>query len=246
MDSVRFITEDESLAKDMYADFGCILAHREIGAPGVKSEFINIPFRSGSINAYSLVTDRPVYDNRTIKMDFLYLNGGDQNLLISQIYEFIHGRELWVEFSDDAGYWYRSFVASISKVSQTHKAVKITITCECSPFKYDRISTLAEWEWDGLDLVNGIINDLGELEIEGRKMATFRLVCHKAKAYPRFISDQRLSIFINTSSTPFIVDAGDFKLYEAELLAGENVFRILNYNNDETAHVKIEYRGESL
>lgn len=249
MESVRFITEDETTSKDMSADFGCIFTGREIGAPGVKTKFVDIPFRSGSIDEYGLISSVPIYENRTITMNFLCANRQNQNLLISNISEFIHGKKLWIQFSDDIGYLYKAQVASIKNIKQSNYSLTFTIVCICDPYKYSVNGTLVDWEWDTLDLVNGVINDVGELTIAGGGTATFTLICSDDRAFPVVTTSARITVKAQKPSeeiyTSQIVKAGTQKLYDLTFYKGENLITISN-SASSTTTVKIEYRGKCL
>lgn len=250
MDNVRFITEDESLAKDMFENFGCILAHREIGAPTVKTKLIDIPFRNGTVDAYRTVSKESTYESRIIKLDFLYLGKTDHQSLSTMLFESFHGKTLWVEFSDDVGFWYKSQVTSIENMFFSDKAMKFTISCLCDPFKYDRNSTLVDWEWDALDLENGVINDVGELEIEPRTTGSFILVCRKNRAYPVINCNTGATVYArkigDTIRTRQNIYPGKNILYELTFYEGENLIEIFNDNYSTNVKITIEYRGESL
>ena len=55
---------------DMHTDFGMILTDLSLEMPEVKTKYQTLPLENGSIDLSEVVTGRPVYGLRTLKLTF--------------------------------------------------------------------------------------------------------------------------------------------------------------------------------
>ena len=55
---------------DMYTDFGMILTDLSLEMPEFKTKYQELPLENGSIDLSEVVTGRPVYGLRTLKLTF--------------------------------------------------------------------------------------------------------------------------------------------------------------------------------
>lgn len=91
--------------KDMYADFGCILASEDRGNPRPKTKFVDVPLRDGRIDATNALSDQVFFDDRQMILEFLCITD-DKASKITEIANYMDGRRMEIIFSDDASFKY--------------------------------------------------------------------------------------------------------------------------------------------
>ena len=117
-----------------YNDFSLILSQKTIGAPSPKVEAIEIPGGDGVLDLTDFFGEVK-YNNRNLSFDFsTIIPQADFLDLFSQIQNAIHGQKMQIVLDDDPGWYY------IGRVTvpewKTEKSIgKITIDCDCEPYK---------------------------------------------------------------------------------------------------------------
>ena len=117
-----------------YDDFSLILSQKTIGAPSPKVEAIEIPGGDGVLDLTDFFGEVK-YNNRNLSFDFsTIIPQADFLDLFSQIQNAIHGQKMQIVLDDDPGWYY------IGRVTvpewKTEKSIgKITIDCDCEPYK---------------------------------------------------------------------------------------------------------------
>lgn len=160
--------------KHSYNDLGLILASKSVGYPEVKSRYIEVPGRDGDIDETEILTGRPAYGNRNIKLTFMLLNEKyrDWSAVMSKIAGLIHGKKLRVIFDDDRGYYYVGR-CSVEPISANKKAGKVTISINADTYKYLISGSEEPWLWDPFDFEIGVINDTYKRIIDGTETIVF-------------------------------------------------------------------------
>ena len=221
--------------KDMYTEYGCILAKTKIGQPEVQTKYVSVPLRDGLIDLSETLTDIPKYNDREIQLTFIYL-GDNKPLTISKIARDVHGRKLKIIFDDDKSFYYLGRI-SIDAVETYGKADKIVLKAECDPFKYDITASDIDWEWDVFDFEDGIINEAGQIVVDGTK--SFTLVCRRQREFPIFTASTAMQMVFKNKT--YNLKAGEQKLYRVFFDEGENP---ITFKGNGT--VSIKYIGGSL
>ncbi len=117
-----------------YNDFSLILSQKTIGAPSPKVEAIEIPGGDGVLDLTDFFGEVK-YNNRNLSFDFsTIIPQADFLDLFSQIQNAIHGQKMQIVLDDDPEWYY------IGRVTvpewKTEKSIgKITIDCDCEPYK---------------------------------------------------------------------------------------------------------------
>lgn len=90
---------------DMYTDFGMILTDLSLEMPEVKTKYQALPLENGSIDLSEVVTGRPVYGLRTLKLTFKRRGASASEWLsvCSQIASAVHGKRLPITLPDGPG-----------------------------------------------------------------------------------------------------------------------------------------------
>jgi hypothetical protein len=155
---------------------------------------------------------------------------------ISEIENYWHGKKLKIIFDDDLAFYYIGRV-TVNKWTSNKTIGTIVVECQVEPFKYDITPSDIDWEWDSFDLVNGIINEAGEIVVRGTTL--FMLICRQKRMFPTFTASTDMTVEFKGET--YSLPAGSNKIYDIFLCEGENV---LTFKGNGT--VSIKYIGGSL
>lgn len=131
-----------------YRDLRLILESKEMGAPTVKVNKIDIP---GADSALDL-TDyfgKPTYEDVKHKFTFTSIEPQDTFLSqFSQIKNAIHGKKVRIILDDDPAFFYmgRCFVSSFTNANGIGT---VSVECECEPYKYNVQETVVSATLNG-------------------------------------------------------------------------------------------------
>lgn len=123
-------------------DWG-ILSSYKVYSPEVDKKMINIPGRSGSIDATIALLGYPTYRNRKIVIT-LGIKQNTKELVksvVDDIYKKIHGQRLKAIFPDDSNYYYigRWNVDDPERLS--NRIWKVDLVCDAEPYAYKSLVT---------------------------------------------------------------------------------------------------------
>ncbi len=221
--------------KDLYTDFGCILAHVEIGAPTVQTKFVQVPLRNGPLDFTELLTDEVKYNDREIKIDLLY-QGKNLIMVQSDIENYLHGQRFEIVFDEDISYFYIGRL-EVENYEVTNYGGKIHLKGTCDPFKYSITSSDEDWLWDPFDFEEGYINELGNITITGSKIVV--IIGDKKPSYPTVTTNAQMTVTKGTLSVT--ISTGTTTLYDFPLGEGDNTLTFTG-----TGTISIKYRGARL
>lgn len=223
--------------KHSFNDFGLILSSKVISPPEPQLKKVSVPLRDGSIDLTESLTDDIKFNDRTITLTFSVVDPmSEWTAKISKIENYLHGKRLKVIFDDDPAFYYVGRV-SVNQWSSQKNIGTIVIECTVEPFKYDLYSSAVDWEWDVFDFDEGIINELGQLIVNGSR--TIKLICRRKRMFPSFIASAAMTVTFGGET--YNLKAGEQKIYDIFFVEGENE---LTFTGDGT--VSIDYIGGSL
>lgn len=118
-------------------DFGLTLYDLELGMPEVKTSYKDLPLTNGSIDLSEVVTGRPCYGTRTLRLYFAQEDRSPEAwiLLCTQLSSALHGRRMPITFGFDPNYYYMGRIACETD-KKSFEVSLYTITATCDPFKY--------------------------------------------------------------------------------------------------------------
>ena len=119
-----------------YDDWNIVLVKSEIPLPNAKTSTVDIKGSDGLLDLSEVLTGDIKYNNRTAKLTFELLDDVDYNILISNISNYLHGKNITFVISNDDGYYYTGR-ASINSWECNKRKGKIVITVNCNPYKYN-------------------------------------------------------------------------------------------------------------
>ena len=105
--------------------------------PTVRTNYVNIPGRNGSLDMSEALTGYPLYDDRTIEGEFILY---DQSLNWMDVYQDImaklHGKRMKIRLTDDMNYYYNGRV-TVGDFASNSDFSSITISATVEPYKYN-------------------------------------------------------------------------------------------------------------
>ena len=218
-------------------DWGLILISKQISTPNPQTKLVNVPMRDGSIDLTEILSEDVKYNDRTITMLFEIMDSRvDWSAKVSDIQNYLHGKRLQIIFDDDCAFYYVGRV-SVSEWTPNKSTAQIQIEAVVEPFKYDIVSSAVDWEWDIFDFEEGIINETGELIVDGSR--TINLICRRKRMFPTFTVSADMAV--NYDGETYTLKAGSQKVYDIFFVEGKNE---LTFTGNGT--VTIDYIGGSL
>ena len=122
-----------------YNDFQLILASKTIGSPSPKTETIDIPGGDGVLDLTDFFGETK-YGNRNLSFEFSSLTiPSDFMSLFSRVQNALHGKKMHIILDEDPEWYYVGRI-SVSEWKADRNIGKLTIDCDCDPYKY-QIST---------------------------------------------------------------------------------------------------------
>ena len=124
-----------------YNAFQLILAAKTIGTPSPKTETIDIPGGDGVLDLTEFFGETK-YNNRSLSFEFSSMvNPSEFMSLFSRVQNALHGKKMTITLDDDPDWYYIGRI-SVSEWKADRNIGKLTIDCDCEPYKY-RVSSQA-------------------------------------------------------------------------------------------------------
>lgn len=223
--------------KHSYDDWGLILSSKTISPPVPKTNNVSVPLMDGTIDLTEILTEDIKYEDRNLKFTFSVVDKRKSWAeKISEIENYIHGKRMKIVCDDDPAFYYIGRV-SVDNWNSDSRVGKLVVNCTVEPFKYDILSSAVDWEWDIFDFDQGIINETGELIVDGTR--TITLICRRKRMFPIFTASAAMTVKFD--GVTYNLPAGSNKIYDIFLCEGENE---LTFTGNGT--VSIDYIGGSL
>ena len=130
--------------------------------PEVRTNFVTIPGRSGSLDLTEALTGGIVYEDRELEIEFIVL---DQEMYWMDIYQDvvskIHGKKMKIRLVDDPEYYYIGRV-TVGEFASNSDYSSISVTCQLEPYKYG--------DFFLTDTAKIYIGDLAPVTVDGISM----------------------------------------------------------------------------
>ena len=220
-----------------YDDWKLKLLDVKISFPAVKEKNIDIPGMDGVLDLSTLLTGDVQYQNRTVQYTFdVQDNVRSWAAMISNIANYLHGRNHKIIHDFDAGYYYEGRL-SIDTTKSSQLLSRLVITGDVDPYKYEINDGTEKWKWDPFSLRDGIIREYGNIAINGS--GTVNIIGRRKRAIPTITCNEPM--VLTYGKLTLNLPAGITKVYELQLGEGEHT---LTFTGNGT--VTISYRGGSL
>lgn len=175
------------------------MVEKEIGAPHVKTNLIEIEGADGSIDLTDFFGE-PKYGDVTHKFTFNTIVPRNDFLShYSQVKNALHGQKLRIVLDDDPSFYYvgRCYVSSFTNEKNIGT---ITVECECEPYKYKAAQTVVTRTISGT--------------------ADITLTNARKRAVPTITTNASMTFVVGNGS--WAKGAGTFTIPELELVEGDN------------------------
>lgn len=140
-----------------YYDFSLILSQKTIGTPSPKTETIDIPGSDGVLDRTEYFGEVK-YNNRKLSFEFSTMVPQEQFMdVFSEVQNALHGKKMNIVLDDDPGWYYIGRI-SVSEWKATKSIGKLTIDCDCEPYKNEMTETVVSTYVDGTASI-GLYNE---------------------------------------------------------------------------------------
>lgn len=194
-----------------YRDLRLILESKEMGAPEVKVNKIDIPGADSALDLTDFFGE-PKYDDVKHKFQFTSIEPQDTFLTqFSEIKNAIHGKKVRIILDDDPSFFYigRCFVSAFTN----DKGIgTVSVECECEPYKYKLAKTTVSKAVNGTEAIT-LTN--------GRKRAVPEI---------SITTDTSLNIVYQTYNI-WDLGSGSYTLPDLELTEGANTVTVTGVGN---------------
>lgn len=241
---IKIEVEDTGSVFHTLDDWGLALGNNNyISDPELETSYINVPYRTGLIDASELVSGRPIFKKRQLSFEL----GGLRDRLnwdgvISNMRNNIHGRVCRLTLDNDTGYYWRGRVY-IEKFDRANRLGQFVLNVPMAdPYKYDVNSSAEPWLWDPFNFETGIITYTGGEQITGTGTITIN-AGHMLTCPQIIVSDLSSSTMTVTyNGVTYSLSQGT-NIIPSILVGGESAVT-LTFTG--TATVQVVYRGGSL
>lgn len=131
-----------------------------INPPTIKSNYIDIPGGNGTIDASTILTDYPVYNDREGSIEYYVTRNYDSYAswikVYSDVMNYLGGKKFKVILEEDPGFFYRGRV-NVNQWKSEKDWSKITLDYHLEPFKYETFASTDRWLWNPFSFVDGVI-----------------------------------------------------------------------------------------
>lgn len=136
-----------------YDAFQLILAAKTIGTPSPKTDTIDIPGGDGVLDLSEFFGETK-YGNRTLSFEFSSLViPSDFMSLFSMVQNALHGKKMTITLDDDPGWYYIGRI-SVSEWKADRNIGKLTIDCDCEPYKRQNSPTVITKAISGTSIIH--------------------------------------------------------------------------------------------
>ena len=131
-----------------YNDFKLILSQKTIGTPSPKTETINIPGGDGVLDLTDFFGEVK-YNNRNLSFEYsTIVPQADFMNLFSVVQNALHGQKMQIILDDDPEWYYVGRI-TVSEWKAEKSIGKLTIDCDCEPYKIKIAETVVAVEVSG-------------------------------------------------------------------------------------------------
>ena len=191
-----------------FRDFKLLLASKEIGAPAVKENKLDIEGADGSLDLTDFFGE-PKYEDVQHKFEFsTIVPHGEFPSLFSTVKNAIHGKKMRVILDDDPLFYWMGR-CHVSGFTNEKNIGQVQVECDCEPYKLKIDKTVVTRAVNGTQAIN-LTN--------GRK-----------RAVPTITTTAAMTIEYESGS--WSIGAGSYTIPELELTHGENHVTVTGVGN---------------
>lgn len=241
---ISIYVEDTNKTYHTLDDWGFALGNNNyISDPEMETNYIDVPYRNGLIDASTALTGRPVYKKRKLSFNL----GGERPRLswdsvISRLRNNIHGRTCQLTLDNDPNYYWRGRVY-LQDFDRFRGLGTFTLNVpNAEPYKYNKYSSTDPWLWDPFNFETDTITQQGAWTISGT--GSHSIPAGHMPTCPTFIVSDLVgqSITMENNGNTYTLTTGSNKF--PEVMVNGDTIETFDFTG--TAKVQIVYRGGSL
>ena len=160
----------------------------------------------------------------------------DWGISISEIANYLAGRKYKIILDNDPDFYY---IGRLNVEVEKSDRVEGTLTLSGSvdPYKYEKFSSLENWEWDTFNFRTGIIRNYKDIVVDG----TYKLVIPGRRKRIVPVISCNTAIQVSYEGVIYNLSPGKNKVFGICIKEGEN---ILTFSGKAT--ISVDYRGGLL
>ena len=199
----------------------------------------DIPGMDGVLDFTESLTGGDVkYKIRTLTLEFETPEQDyyDWGIRISEIANYLAGRKYKIILDNDPDFYY---IGRLNVEVEKSDRVEGTLTLSGSvdPYKYEKFSSLENWEWDTFNFRTGIIRNYKDIVVDG----TYKLVIPGRRKRIVPVISCNTAIQVSYDGVIYNLSPGKNKVFGICIKEGEN---ILTFSGKAT--ISVDYRGGLL
>ena len=191
-----------------WLDWQLILTAKSVTPPEVKTYYVDIDGRSGSLDLSEALTGEISYQDRTVSASFWTDTGTyvERSALIRDIVTILHGKKIQIIEPDDPAHYFYGRV-SIKETSNILPYATIELEATCEPWRYHRNVTVRRVDVNSSDITEAVISNNGG-----------KTLC------PEITVTGNIKLHYNGSEIPLA--KGTYKIREIRLKSGVNLIGV--------------------
>jgi hypothetical protein len=241
---ISIYVEDSGKTYHTLDDWDLALGNNNyIGDPEMETTYIQVPGRTGLIDASEVISGRRIYKKRSLEFEL----GGirdrlDWDGVISAFRNNIDGRVCRLTLDNDKSYYWRgrAYIRGFDRFRDLGTFSLAVPTAD--PYKYNKTSSAEPWLWDPFNFETDMITYIGAITVVGSASVTIPHG-HMATSPELVVSDLTSPTFtVTANGTTYPLTVGTNRV--PSILVGGDTNVELEFTGD--AKVQIVYRSGSL
>ena len=213
-----------------------------ISEPEMETNYINVPYRNGLIDASTALTGRPIFKKRQLS----FALGGERprmgwDTVISQIRNAIHGRICRLTLDNDPNYYWRGRVY-VENFDRSRGLGTFNLNVPVAePYKISNYTSSDPWLWNPFSFVNGIITYQDAWTINTSLIVT--IPAGYMPTVPTFVVSEKVGTLTMTCGGITYTLASGSNSFPEIMVGGDDAVEMTFSGS---AKVQIVYRSGSL
>lgn len=165
--AIKF-TNASNTTKDTWTDWRLVPTTRPVVNPPEANIIMDmLPGATEALDTSEAVGNAVTYGLREGSWEFQVINKTLWATVYSTIMNFLQGKAMKVQLTDDPGYYYTGR-CKVNQWQSDPDASRITIDYKLNPYKYSVQSSEEAWKWDPFSFIDGVIRSgYSSIEVDG-------------------------------------------------------------------------------
>lgn len=191
-----------------WVDWRLILTEKSIAPPELKTYYVDLDGRSGSLDLSEALTEEITYQDRSVEASFWTDEGSynDRSALLRTIVATLHGKKIKIIEPDDPDHYFLGRV-SIKDTTNILPYATLDLEATCDPWRYRIKNTSRRIDVDGTKTLDVVITNGG-----------VKTLC------PEIIVEGNITLRYNGNNIP--LTKGKYKIPEIRLKTGSNLVSV--------------------